>query len=107
MHDTHLIGAGGVDRALSVFDTRVMGLDQAEATTPVVTGPNISGTAVSWFKYGAHQSGVITDVQWSPFVPFWLASSGDNMVHVWDMRFMNGPVLSIDQHHQRVESVRY
>ncbi|KAJ1912233.1 hypothetical protein IWQ60_009753 [Tieghemiomyces parasiticus] len=84
---SQLLAVGCVDRALSVADIRKRG-------KPVV-----------WKVRGAHR-GPINDVQWSPFIPYWLASAGDdNNAHIWDLRYLSGPVFSIQQHQRSITSL--
>ncbi|KAJ1980825.1 hypothetical protein H4R35_000973, partial [Dimargaris xerosporica] len=56
---SQLIALGGVDKQLTVIDIRKRG-------KPMV-----------WKAKDAHRA-PITDVKWSPFVPYWLASAGDD-----------------------------
>ena len=49
----------------------------------------------------------ITDVAFSPFVPYWIASSNElGTVKVWDLRYAKDPFARINAHHHAVTSVK-
>ncbi|KAJ1976752.1 hypothetical protein H4R34_003856 [Dimargaris verticillata] len=84
---SQLIALGGVDKQLTVIDIRKRG-------KPTV-----------WKAKDAHRA-PITDVKWSPFIPYWLGSAGDDHnVHIWDLRYANGPAFSLQRHQHRVTSL--
>ncbi|KAJ1970193.1 hypothetical protein IWQ62_000102 [Dispira parvispora] len=81
---SQLVAAGTVDKTLSVLDLRKQ------------------GKAAVWRSRGAHRAS-INAVQWSPFIPYWLATAGDDYnVNVWDLRYTSGPVFTMPEHQHRV-----
>ncbi|TPX58121.1 hypothetical protein PhCBS80983_g03354 [Powellomyces hirtus] len=89
--DSQLICAGGVDRSVNVVDARLLG----------------SPTAVIWTAADAHQLSV-TDIQFNPFVPYLMASVGeDAVVKLWDLRYLRHPVGRIDAHYHTINSIAW
>ncbi|RKO88376.1 hypothetical protein BDK51DRAFT_27304, partial [Blyttiomyces helicus] len=88
--DNALICAGGVDSHLRIIDSRIFGND--------------SGNGVVWRVDHAH-NGSITTAKFNPFVPYWIASTGeDAVVKVWDIRFQSHPVARVDGHSFSIQS---
>ncbi len=74
-------------------DTRLAGLSDAPKG------------GVIWKVDQAHQ-GSIHSVQFNPFIPYWLASAGeDGVAKVWDLRFLKYPVARVDGHFGSIHSV--
>ncbi|KAJ1547265.1 hypothetical protein HK405_006313, partial [Cladochytrium tenue] len=92
-----LIAVGGVDHHLSILDTRLMGQN--------------TDKAVVWKAIKAHEGEhhpAISAVQFSPFVPYWLASAGeDSVVKVWDIRRLQFPVALIEGHYMGVQGMAW
>ncbi|KAI9356494.1 hypothetical protein DFJ73DRAFT_822797 [Zopfochytrium polystomum] len=93
-----LIAVGGVDHHLSVVDTRLMGLNGSEK-------------AAVWKAERAHggqNHPAITSVQFSPFVPYWLASAAeDAVIKIWDLRYLKFPAGRIEGHYQGVRAMAF
>ncbi|KAI8364104.1 hypothetical protein BD560DRAFT_403639 [Blakeslea trispora] len=87
-HQT-LVASGGYDRTLFVVDSRIK--DQ-----PV------------WSVNQAHDR-PIQDAQFNPFIPYWLASAGeDSIVNIWDMRASRHcPVAKIDGNIGSIHSIAW
>jgi WD40 repeat protein len=52
-----------------------------------------------WRKEEAHATGLITDIAFHPFVPWWVASAGeDGAVKVWDLRCGARALVALDEH---------
>ncbi|KAG0223563.1 hypothetical protein BGW42_005808 [Actinomortierella wolfii] len=48
----------------------------------------------------AHR-GAIRDIQWNPYVPYWLASCGDDgQIKVWDLRFQSRAMVEMGEYGQ-------
>ncbi|KAI9297115.1 WD40 repeat-like protein, partial [Neoconidiobolus thromboides FSU 785] len=48
----------------------------------------------------------INSLKWSPFVPYWLASAGnDGILSVWDIRYSNSPVMKMGRAINSLSSV--
>ncbi|KAJ3099377.1 hypothetical protein HDU97_003250 [Phlyctochytrium planicorne] len=97
-HTPHsLLATAGVDHNLYVLDHRQIGADTSKATV--------------WMSERAHggsNNPAITAVQFSPFVPYWLASAGeDSVVKIWDLRFLRTPACRIDGHYLGVRSMAW
>ncbi|ORX97984.1 WD40 repeat-like protein [Basidiobolus meristosporus CBS 931.73] len=89
LHSAPLLAVGSADKSVSLLDMRK------------------DGRPLVWRTRMAHD-GVINEVQWSPFVPYWIASGGDDhTVKLWDIRFNGGPVSVIDAHFNHVESLAW
>lgn len=80
--------AGGQEGLLNVIDLRLQ-----------------EHQGIVW--QGTH-GGSVLDAQFSPFIPFWLASAGDDgVVDIWDLRATcHKPLAKIDGHLGPVTSVR-
>ena len=64
----------------------------ASPTIKILDERTLSSNAV-WKRIEAH-AGIIRDVRFSPLIPHWLASAGDDgTIRVWDTRFNAGEVL--------------
>ncbi|KAI8614384.1 hypothetical protein BC830DRAFT_1127577 [Chytriomyces sp. MP71] len=92
-----LIAASGVDHHLSVLDARLMGMDTEKG--------------VIWKVERAHGGRFhpsITSVKFNPFVPFWLASTGeDSIVRVWDLRYLKNPAGKVEGHYKGIQSMAW
>ncbi|KAI8813781.1 hypothetical protein BJ742DRAFT_900286 [Cladochytrium replicatum] len=88
-----LIASGGVGRQVNVFDTRMNSSDGSSKS--------------AWRVENAHDLS-ITDVQFNPFIPYWLASSGEDCaVKIWDLRYKKHPAARIDGHYRNVNSMAW
>ncbi|KAI8378268.1 WD40-repeat-containing domain protein [Choanephora cucurbitarum] len=87
-HQT-LVVSGGYDRKLFVIDSRIK---EKEV----------------WSVDQAHDR-PIQDAQFNPFIPYWLASAGeDSVVNLWDMRAsQHSPVAKIDGNIGSVNSIAW
>ncbi|ORY38759.1 WD40 repeat-like protein [Rhizoclosmatium globosum] len=92
-----LLATSGVDHHISVLDARLMGND--------------SDKSVVWKverAHGGHNHPSITAVEFNPFVPYWLASAGeDSIVRVWDLRYLKNPTAKIEGHYQGIQSMTW
>jgi hypothetical protein len=71
---------GGLRRNLKLYDVRLLG-----------QAPSAQRSAVVWKVNDAHDD-AIRDIAWSPLMPFWVASAGDDgCVQVFDIRMDNKP----------------
>jgi hypothetical protein len=104
---------GSARRTLELVDTRCLRHDEwrEDVVRPrprrlalrAMTSPWLR--AQSWMVPNAHAD-IIRDVAWSPLVPYWFASAGDDgTVHVWDVRYGVLPVRSLELHTNRVTKV--
>ncbi|KAI9336347.1 hypothetical protein BDR26DRAFT_897094 [Obelidium mucronatum] len=92
-----LIAASGVDHHLSVIDARLMGSDSEKSVVWRVER-----------AHGGHHHPAITSVKFNPFIPFWLASCGeDSIVRVWDLRYLKNPTAKIEGHYQGIQSMTW
>lgn len=90
-----LIATGGSDGTAHIVDTRLFGNG---------TGSN---NASVWKVPNCH-SPSLTDIQWSPFIPYWVATAGeDSVVNVWDIRYARGPVSKIPGHYHSISSIAW
>ena len=63
------------------------------------------GKSKIWSLSDAH-IGPVTDVAFNTFIPYWLASAGeDGVVKMWDVRFLKGAAARIDAHYGSISSV--
>lgn len=83
----NMIATGGYSRALDIIDNRV------PSSSPPI-----------WTSAQRHKGGIF-DVQFSPIIPYWIASAGeDGTTQIWDIRYGH-PVAKIEGHDRRVNSV--
>ncbi|KAJ3207938.1 hypothetical protein HDU82_003135 [Entophlyctis luteolus] len=90
-----LVATGDVDNCLSILDTRLMGFDTEKSVV---------------LRYEKAHAGsnhaALTSVKFNPFVPYWLASAGeDSVVRVWDLRYAKAPAVKIEGHYQGIQSI--
>ncbi|KAI7902775.1 WD40-repeat-containing domain protein [Cokeromyces recurvatus] len=87
-----LVVCGGYDKRLSIIDTR--------------TSSTESPDGLVWSAENAHDR-PITDAKFNPFIPYWLASAGeDAIVNIWDIRATyHAPVAKIDGNDGIVTSI--
>jgi WD40 repeat protein len=79
---------GSVSGSIKVYDLRIP--DQE---------------AVVWKATHAHAGG-IRDLQWSPFIPYWFATAGeDARIKVWDLRYQKSSLIELNDHSSAVNSV--
>ena len=80
----HIVACSGVSATIKILDVRNM--------------KGSSGSAIVLKQQRDIHRGAVLDLQWSPFVPFWYAtSSEDGNVHVWDLRSQKMPVSVLKQ----------
>ncbi|OZJ04181.1 hypothetical protein BZG36_02165 [Bifiguratus adelaidae] len=86
----NLIATGDSESVIRICDVRQPG-------DPVIWRSDIDTSHV----------GVIRDIRFNPFVPYWVASAReDGLVSVWDIRFSkNLPVAKVDGHLADVNSI--
>jgi WD40 repeat protein len=61
-----------------------------------------------WKKEEAHSIGLITDIAFHPFVPWWLVSAGeDGVAKVWDLRCGARALATLDEHFAVVNRVAW
>ncbi|RCH83393.1 hypothetical protein CU098_004740, partial [Rhizopus stolonifer] len=84
-----LIVCGGYDRKLVIIDTR-------------------TSDGVAWSVDKAHDR-PIQDAKFNPFIPYWLASAGeDSVVNIWDIRAtQHSPVAKVDGNVGTVNSITW
>jgi WD40 repeat protein len=64
-----------------------------------------SKKSLIWSMDNAHP-GKVTDVSFNPFIPFWLASSGDDgIIKMWDIRYLKNSAARIDAHYSSISAV--
>lgn len=52
--------------------------------------------------------GQVTDVAFNTFIPYWLATSGeDGVVKMWDIRYLKGNAVRIDAHYNSITSIAW
>ncbi|PVU95416.1 hypothetical protein BB559_002749 [Furculomyces boomerangus] len=92
-HSPHSqIAAGSVDGIISILDLRK------------------KGRGVAWRTHYDNGNIGINDISWNPFVPYWIASGGDDgIVNIWDLRFTTAgkpaAVVGANQIHSAVTKV--
>ncbi|KAJ3332835.1 hypothetical protein HDU76_012899 [Blyttiomyces sp. JEL0837] len=92
-----LIATAGVDHHVSVLDARLMGMDTERAVIWKVER-----------AHGGHFHPSIGAVEFSPFVPYWLASAGeDSVVRIWDLRYTKDPAGRIEGHYHGIHSLTW
>ncbi|KAJ3306585.1 hypothetical protein HDV03_004714 [Kappamyces sp. JEL0829] len=76
-------------------------------TGRVVAQESAGSSAAVWSVHDAH-AGSVTDVAFNTFIPYWLASAGeDGVVKMWDIRYMKGCAARIDAHYGAVTSLSW
>lgn len=89
-----VVATAGADGSIYVLDQR--------------DGNAVSSTSAVTPLIATAHSGPVRDLQWSPFIPFYLASCGDDScVNVWDLRFCSQPLSSIRSHFVDVGSIAW
>ncbi|KAJ2999530.1 hypothetical protein HDV02_002677 [Globomyces sp. JEL0801] len=87
-----LVSIASQDSSISIMDTRLL---------------QNGSKSIVWSIQNAHQ-GEVNDVQFNTFLPFWLASAGDDgVVKLWDIRYLKGPLSRIDGHYGAVTSMAW
>ncbi|KAJ3256679.1 hypothetical protein HK103_005174 [Boothiomyces macroporosus] len=87
-----LLATCSQDSTISILDTRTM---------------QPGNTCVVWSQPDAH-NGDVMDVSFNNFIPYWLASSGeDGVVKFWDIRYLKGPAGRIDGHYGSIPSIAW
>ncbi|KAJ3323048.1 hypothetical protein HDV06_002494 [Boothiomyces sp. JEL0866] len=87
-----LLATCSQDSTISILDTRTM---------------QLGNTSVVWSLPDAH-NGDVMDVAFNNFIPYWLASSGeDGVVKFWDIRYLKGPAGRIDGHYGSIPSIAW
>ncbi|KAJ3311051.1 hypothetical protein HDV04_004471 [Boothiomyces sp. JEL0838] len=87
-----LLATCSQDSTISILDTRTM---------------QLGNTSVVWSQPDAH-NGDVMDVSFNNFIPYWLASSGeDGVVKFWDIRYLKGPAGRIDGHYGSIPSIAW
>ena len=77
-HNAHQLLVAGASNTVKVLDDR-----------------QLSDSKGAWKRKDAHRSAV-RDVRFSPLIPHWVASAGDDgCVRVWDTRFVGPEVLCV------------
>lgn len=98
-----LVACAGIDSSLLVMDMRLTGAISDDN----LSKPMTSKSPIVWFRDKAHL-GAVRSVQWSPFLPYWLATGGDDhLVNIWDMRSTRGPMVRIDGNRRAVNSIAW
>lgn len=88
-----LMAVSGSKGSIHVLDSRAMSQQQE------------SNSSILWTVNDAH-IGEVTDVAFNTFIPYWLASAGeDGVVKMWDIRYLRGFAARIDAHYGRISSV--
>lgn len=60
-----------------------------------------------WTAHDAHE-GAIRDIRWNPFIPYWVATAGeDSIIRVWDIRMERSPVRELSNHLNSVNSISW
>jgi len=103
-HNSAELMLGGEEGALRLIDSRI--LLSSGSSGMALGSTNIDrGKSVSWVSKHAHTD-IIRDVAWSPLVPHWVASAGDDgLVKVWDLRFGAEPMRVLMGHSSSVLKV--
>ncbi|KAJ3271033.1 hypothetical protein HDV01_007114 [Terramyces sp. JEL0728] len=87
-----LLATCSQDSTISILDTRTL---------------QLGNTSVVWAVPDAH-NGDVMDVSFNNFIPYWLASSGeDGVVKFWDIRYLKGPAGRIDGHYGSIPSIAW
>jgi WD40 repeat protein len=87
----YMLAAGFESGQVCLLDSRITGRE--------------GRSGIFWSVDGGH-SGLVSAVQFNPFIPYWLATSGqDGYARIWDIRFLKVPAACIDAHFDTVSSV--
>lgn len=89
-HGHQHISRGSTSGAVKIYD-----LKARDPSVPV------------WAVKKGH-SGVVRDISWNPFIPYWFATAGsDGIIQVWDTRFGAQPVRTLADHSNAVNSISW
>ncbi|KXS19326.1 hypothetical protein M427DRAFT_29247 [Gonapodya prolifera JEL478] len=114
---SELVLVGGADRSVVMCDIRMLGSSSTSPNRDRSPSPSAATGGVVFELPGAHAAPV-TSVAWNPFVPYWVATAGeDAVVHVWDVRYVRrtregwmsgvGPVGRVEGHFGAVTGVAW
>ena len=96
---------GGEEGILRLVDTRLLASSSNSSSTSNSSAFDRS-KCVPWMSR-AH-SDVLRHVTWSPLVPYWVASCGDDgLVKIFDTRFGTEPMRTLSGHTNSVTSVAW
>jgi WD40 repeat protein len=85
-----LLAFCGQDSSIGIVDTRLL---------------QGGSKSLVWSIADAHQ-GQVNDIMFNHFVPFWIASAGeDGVVKMWDIRYLKNPAARIDAHYGSIRSI--
>ncbi|KAI8920454.1 hypothetical protein BC831DRAFT_479528 [Entophlyctis helioformis] len=97
-----LMATAGLDTHLYLMDSRL--IRSTEASSPSAQS---GASAIIWRASHAHDSPIL-DIKFNPFVPYWVATSGeDGVVKVWDIRHMGGPAARINGHYDAINAIAW
>jgi len=83
-HDPNLVAIGYTDGRLTILDVRYLTSDLNQKQ--------------KWTVAEAHR-GVVRDIKWNPFTPYWIATAGDDgAIRIWDIRGTAQPVKELLGH---------
>ncbi|KAJ3340730.1 hypothetical protein HDU93_006400 [Gonapodya sp. JEL0774] len=114
---SELVLVGGADRSVVMCDIRQLGSNATSPNRDRSPSPSGASGGVVFELPGAHGAPV-TSVAWNPFVPYWVATAGeDAVVHVWDVRYVRrtregwmsgvGPVGRVEGHFGAVTGIAW
>jgi hypothetical protein len=87
-----LLAFCGQDSSIGISDTRLL---------------QSGSKSVVWTIPDAHQ-GCVNDIKFNNFVPFWIASAGeDGVVKMWDIRYLKNAASRIDAHYGSIQSLAW
>jgi hypothetical protein len=87
-----LLAVGNKSSGVSIIDSRLL-----------QQGSN----SVVWSINDAH-NGEVSDVEFNTFIPYWLATSGeDGVIKLWDIRYLKGSAARIDGHYSGITSLAW